>query len=254
VPVSPPFPERAARWALFLDLDGTLAELAAHPDEVDVPPDLLAVLASLESLLDGALAVVSGRRIDSVDRLLHPARPAAAGLHGLERRNGASIAHLGEEAAMDAAREDLGAFAAAHPGLLLEDKGGALALHYRNAPQLGQACREHIDRLARRIPGHHVLAGKMVFELKPASANKGEAIRAFLEEPPFRDRVPVFAGDDVTDEDGFRWVNDHGGISIKVGEGESRARYRVADVAALRGWLGALREHLEAARDPEQAP
>jgi len=243
--VAPPLPAAGERWALFLDVDGTLAELAAHPDDVVVPPDLLEQLRLLQRLLGGALAVVSGRSIDSLDRVLAPLQPAAAGLHGLERRNHDGITRAGDVPGLDRARRELDDFGAANRGLMLEDKGGALALHYRHAPHLEDACRERSASAVRHAPRHHVLAGKMVFELKPRAANKGEAIRSFMGEAPFHGRVPVFAGDDRTDEDGFQWIQAHAGISIKVGDGETLARHRVTGVTMLHQWLARLAGRLE---------
>ena len=248
-PVQPPVPAAHARWALYLDFDGTLAELAGHPDEVRVDPALAGLLALLGERLHGALAVVSGRSIDDLDRMLHPSRPAAAGQHGLEHRDGdGRRVRAADTAELAAARTRLHDFMQARPGLLLEDKGGALALHYRSAPELEDDCRAQMQAALGGLPRHHVLEGKMVLELKPCDANKGEAIRRFSTRAPFRGRVPVFAGDDRTDEDGFDWVNANGGISVKVGPGETRASCRVADVSALHGWLAHVARALPEAR------
>lgn len=238
-----PLPAPGDRWAVFLDLDGTLAELAAHPSDARVLPQQVALLGRLESGLDGALAVVSGRSIDSLDGMLHPLRPRAAGLHGLERRNDSQCTAAAGDALTEASRqlEDL---ADRHPGLMLENKGAAIALHFRNAPELEAMCRETVHALAAGFPDHHVIAGKMVLELKPRHSNKGTAIDAFLGEPPFRGRTPVFAGDDVTDEDGFETVNARGGISIKIGDGATAARFRLPDVTALHTWLQSLEAQL----------
>ena len=249
----PPLPEPHAAWALYLDFDGTLAELADHPDRVRVAPWLLPLLERLSAGLDGALALVSGRRIDSLDRLLHPARHPIAGLHGMERRAdacGPAVRVPIEGSPLGDIRRALAAMASAHAGLLLEDKGEALALHYRNAPGLEAMCRERVEALAGELTQHHVITGKMVLEIKPHAANKGAAIGAFAHAAPFAGRVPVFAGDDRTDEDGFAWVNDNAGISIKVGDGPSCARHRVADVTALHDWLHAVADTLAARPAP----
>jgi trehalose 6-phosphate phosphatase len=246
--VTPPLPDAGASWALFLDFDGTLAELAEDPEQVRVGAERVALLERLDTLLDGAVAVISGRSIETLDRLLHPARPQAAGLHGMQLRTGDNAAAGSDGTVLAAARHALQEFATRHSGVLLEDKGGALALHYRSAPALREACRRAAEDAARGLEDHHVLEGKMVYELKPMAANKGLAISAFLEQLPFRDRRPVFAGDDRTDEDGFALVNAYGGVSIKVGAGSTQARYRVADVAALLAWLERLAECLERGR------
>lgn len=239
-----PLPEPAPgeRWSLFLDFDGTLAEIAEHPDAVRIAPTLPATLGRLHDALGGALAVISGRPIDTIDRLLGLPRLAAAGLHGLERRGpGGQAEMLGPTPdaladACDAARR----YASAHPGLLLEDKGVTIALHYRSVPELGEASEAFMRRLARTLPDYHVLAGKMVVELKPRAVDKGAAVRSFMAQPIFRGTRPIFAGDDQTDEDGFAVVQALGGIGIKVGEGPTTARCRVADVPALIAWLEEL--------------
>jgi trehalose 6-phosphate phosphatase len=246
--VTPPLPEAGACWALFLDFDGTLAELAEHPEQVRVGAEPVALLERLDTLLDGAVAVISGRSIETLDRLLHPARPQAAGLHGLQLRDPGAAAAGTDGTLLAAPRRALQAFAARHSGVLLEDKGGALALHYRSAPALREACRRAAEDAVRGLDDYHVLDGKMVYELKPVAANKGLAISAFLEQPPFRDRLPVFAGDDRTDEDGFALVNAYGGVSIKVGAGSTLARYRVDGVAGLLAWLERLARCLERVR------
>lgn len=243
--MTPPLPDPGASWAIFLDFDGTLAELAEHPDQVRVGTRALALLRELDPLLGGALAVVSGRSIQALDRMLHPARLDAAGLHGLERRARGQSSSAAIDPRLDDARRALEAFAARHRGVLLEDKAGALALHYRAVPALRDACRHVVEHVARGLDEHHVLEGKMVYELKPRAASKGLAIRAFLEHAPFQGRVPVFAGDDRTDEDGFALVNARGGVSIKVGDGASCANYRLDDVAALHAWLERLATCLE---------
>lgn len=246
--MTPPLPPAGASWALFLDFDGTLAELAEHPDQVRVGAQSVALLGRLDSLLDGAVAVISGRSIETLDRLLHPARPQAAGLHGLERRDTGGGAAGDDGARLTNARRALADFAARHPGILLEDKGGALAVHYRGAPALREASRCAVESAAQGLDDYHVLNGKMVYELKPLAANKGLAIEAFLDQSPFRGRVPVFAGDDRTDEDGFALVNARGGVSIKVGAGDTLARFRVDDVTGLLDWLERLAACLRSGR------
>ena len=124
--------------------------------------------------------------------------------------------------------------------LVVEDKGSSLALHFRRAPERERELRELVATAATPYDEHHVMHGKMVLEVRPAHADKGTAIARFLEAPPFVGRTPVFAGDDITDEDGFAAVNRHGGISVKVGAGETHAAYRVPDVAALHGWLAVV--------------
>ena len=206
----------------------------------------IGLLAELLTALSGALALVSGRAVSDLDRLFAPLELPAAGLHGLEHRDAAGrLSTLGEAAALDHLRVPLRAFADTHAGLLLEDKGRALALHYRGAPNLGPEALARIEALAASEPDLRLIHGKMVIEVKPKHADKGSAIRAFMSEPPFRGRVPVFLGDDVTDAAGFAAVNELQGLSIHVGESpETAAAFRLADVDQVRDWLADAAERL----------
>ncbi len=239
--------------ALFLDFDGTLVALAETPEAIEVPPALVALLTDLHGLLGGALAVVSGRQIDSIDRYLAPLRLPAAGEHGVQRRD--AEGHMREQrppdlvAVLDAANE----LAGAHAGLLVERKHAAIALHYRMAPELEDICRQTMLRVIDGQPQFELLHGKFVFEVKPAGVNKGGAIDAFLREAPFAGRVPVFAGDDTTDEHGFAVVQPRGGIAIKVGSGPSLAEHRLESPRAVYEWLVEARDLLAAGPTPHQA-
>lgn len=223
--------------ALFLDFDGTLAELASRPDAVRIPPDLPSLLDALHERLGGALALITGRARIDLQRWLPVQHWPGAFEHGALRVAADGIEHL-------AVTPDLGpvvmaaqAFAARHPALLLEVKQTALALHYRAAPELGLACVEVIGRIVADHPGLRLLEGKAVVEVKSAHTSKGAAIESFMREPPFVGRRPVFAGDDTTDEDGFAVVQAHGGDGLKVGAGPSIARLRCETPQALRDWL-----------------
>jgi len=239
-------PQPAADWAYFLDVDGTLLEHAATPDAVRVDADMRALLAALQARAGGALALISGRAVADIDTLFAPLRLPVAGQHGVERRDAAGQVHrhaFPQEPVRRAARR-IGAFAAAHPGLVFEDKGYNLALHYRLAPELAtEACALVEGAAAELGEGFELQRGKMVLELKPGGRDKGTAIEEFMAEPPFRGRTPVFVGDDLTDEFGFGVVNRMGGVSVKVGDGGSAARWRLADAAAVRAWLGACAAH-----------
>jgi len=242
-PISELIAAAAPDWALFCDVDGTLLHIAETPDAVRVSDRLRRAIEGIARCLDGAVALISGRRIDDLDRLFAPLRLPTAGLHGLERRDGAGRQHrLADPTDMEPLRPALREFAEATPGVLLEDKGATLALHYRRVPARAEAARDLVTRLtAGRLDRLRVLDGKMVIEIKPRIAHKGEAIAAFLREPPFLGRRPVFLGDDVTDEDGFRVVNDHGGLTVRVGEdGRTQACRRLANVDAVLVWLEAL--------------
>lgn len=234
-------PRWSRDWALFLDVDGTLLEIADHPDAVRGSPRLKLLLRNAVRDLDGCVALVSGRPIVELDRLFAPLVLPAAGLHGVERRSADGTFHY--SAAMDdrlhAVRHRLMEFAEAHPGILVEDKGAALALHYRNAPHKQHESAALMDEIAGAVgDAFHIQHGKMVLELKPAGQDKGTAVSQFMAEPPFHGRTPIFVGDDVTDEDGFAAVNRMGGESIRVGDGrETAARRRVAGVNELLDWL-----------------
>jgi trehalose 6-phosphate phosphatase len=223
--------------ALFLDFDGTLVELAAHPQAVRPAPDLVPLLATLVRRLGGALAIVTGRPIDEVDRFLAPLRLPIAGLHGNEMRSvpdGTPGARTAVE--LGQVRDRLGRLAAEWPGVTVEDKGIAIAVHYRAVPDAAGEVR----RVAAELQGESadalmVLDGKMVVELVPAGRDKGTAIRELSRAPPFAGRRPVFLGDDVTDEAGFRAVNELCGVSIRVGERDrpTAARYRLDNVVRV---------------------
>lgn len=234
-------PAAEADWAYFLDVDGTLLEIAETPDAVIVDKQLLDLIARLHRASGGALALVSGRTISDLEGLLGMSRLPMAGLHGLERRDvaGRLWIHAAPPEAKCAIKAALLPIQERHPGLLLEDKGLTLALHYRQAPTLAA----YVHRLMRRLAtsagdGLELQCGKKVVEIKPAGIDKGSAVSEYLNEPPFYQRRPVFIGDDLNDEHGFAEVNRLEGISIKVGPGRSCARYRLADVAAVRNWLG----------------
>lgn len=241
-PADLPLPAPGDAWALFLDFDGTLAEIAPTPDAVHVAPELPSLLRALHTRLGGALAVVSGRTITDIDQLLAPARLPVAGVHGLERRDGVGELYtVGElPAGLDGLRRRLHALAAEDPALLVEDKGRSVVLHYRRAPHRADALLRLVEAEMRTLDGYHLLAGKMMLEAKPAAADKGHAVDAYMREPPFAGRRAVFAGDDVTDEDAFAVVQRLGGLAIKVGDGDTRADARCGSVAALHRWLRAV--------------
>lgn len=234
----PPPPE--LNWAYFLDVDGTLIEIAETPDGVLVDAQLLRLIEQLSLACGGALALVSGRSVANLEALIGCRRLPMAGLHGLERRDaeGRLSTHATAFEAKAAIKSALLPVLASHPGLLLEDKGLTLALHYRQAPTLAAYVHRLMARQARLGERLEIQQGKRVVEIKPAGTDKGSAIDAYLAEPPFRTRRPVFIGDDLNDEHGFAAVNRLDGISIKVGKGASCARFGLPDVQAVRRWLG----------------
>jgi trehalose 6-phosphate phosphatase len=233
-------PEWRDDWALFLDVDGTLLELAATPTAVRVPEMTTRVLAGLATRFAGAVALVSGRQIADLDRMFAPVHLPTAGVHGAERRDaGGNVRWRVHDSSLDPARRLLAKWRLSHAGTLLEDKGAALALHYRTMPTLEAAARRVVDEAAAAVgPAFHVQDGKMVLEIKAVSTGKGQAIAEFMQEDPFRGRTPVFIGDDQTDEEGFVVVDRLGGHSIAVGMDRStRARFRLRDEHEVLRWL-----------------
>ena len=220
--------------ALFLDFDGTMVDIAPQPHAVHVPQPLLDLLPLLRAALGDAVAVISGRPIAQIDAFLQPLKLPVAGVHGAERRTAAGDIVLLPTHPLDHVAAVTGRLVANHEGLLVENKRGSIALHYRLAPQLEDLCLATMEEAVQASPGLVLLRGKMVVEAKPGGASKGQAIEAFLGEPPFAGRRPVFIGDDVTDEAGFATVQRLGGVGVKIGEGPTVASQRVADPQALR--------------------
>jgi trehalose 6-phosphate phosphatase len=235
-------PPPALDWCLFLDVDGTLVELTDTPSQTEADPEIKSLLREVAERLGGAVALVSGRKIETLDQLFAPLILPAAGLHGVERRKaggtiqGASFV----DSQLDGARAAIKALVEAHPGTLLEDKDRTLAVHFRLAPQLEQLMRQAIIDIAKPLgSNYHIQSGKMLFEIKPRGFSKATAIKAFMQESPFSGRRPVFAGDDLTDQDGFAIVEAQDGISIGVGD-VVRGQYYLENVTAVRGWLAGI--------------
>jgi len=238
--LSTPTPIDTDSTALFLDVDGTLLDIESHPDDVRATPELRDLLDRLLADLEGAMALISGRTIESLDAIFAPSCYPACGAHGAEIRlaGGASTTAI-EHPMTDEALAALENFAAAHEGIVLEHKPGGASLHYRQAPGFERQARELVQRVFEEmLTGFRVIDGKMVLELAPVDANKGEAIDAVMAEAPFAGRRPVFIGDDTTDEDGFRVVNKLGGTAILVGSRTpTAATFALPDVAAVHQWL-----------------
>ncbi len=253
----PPLPPPGEAWALFLDVDGTLVPIARTPHEVRVADHLPGLLGRLRQSLGGALALVSGRSLLDIDALFAPLALPAAGLHGQERRRAdGRLVPAGpvDMAALDDVRRVAIDYASTHAGVLVEDKGLSVALHYRLAPELGPLVRALAQQIALQHPSLRLIDGRKVVEFVTRGSDKGGAITAFMTEAPFHGRRPVFAGDDVTDEDGFAAVNSAGGLSIKVIGTEAsphqtrptRAQCQVGTVADLHAWLAAVVDRLGA--------
>lgn len=223
--------------ALFLDFDGTLVEFAERPDAVFVSPELRQLLVGFARKLDGALALVSGRSIESLDKLLGLPEIPVAGGHGAEwRLNGAHQNVQLDSPNFHLAVERITHFADKH-GLLTEHKRHSFALHFRDQPELKESVDKFVAANIEILHGLRVIYGNCVREIQPLGMDKGKAVERFMKIPPFSGRLPIYVGDDTTDEDAFRWVNDNWGVTFKVGSGVTAAQHRLESVAAVMQFL-----------------
>jgi len=227
--------------AFLLDIDGTILDIAPAPQEVWVPPALRQTLGRLQELTGGALALVSGRPLAQLDALFAPLRLPAAGLHGHELRS-----DLNARAAMPAdtsqwlhgLHQRAAHLRQAHPGVLVEDKGASVALHWRAAPDAGPHVIAFAQEQIDALPGYRLQPGDHVVEFVPEGSDKGQALTTLLQHPPFQGRRPVFVGDDLTDEFGFAAANRHGGWSVLVGtSADSAATFALPDTHGVHAWL-----------------
>ncbi|MEO6321904.1 MAG: trehalose-phosphatase [Polaromonas sp.] len=230
-------PRITPETALFLDFDGTLVALASQPELVEVPAELTSTLAALYRQLNGALALVSGRQLLDLDTFLAPLLLPSAGEHGAQRRTSDGLLISAPPVDLQHILQAAEGLLMLHPGLKLERKNLALSLHYRHAPELENLCLQVMREAVERSPGVELMQGKCVIDLKPAGFSKGTAIASFMSEAPFAGRIPLFAGDDVTDEAGFEQVRRMGGDTIKVGPGPTLAQHRCASVPQMAEWL-----------------
>jgi trehalose 6-phosphate phosphatase len=228
--------------ALFLDIDGTLLDMARTPEAVAVPDGLMDVLKTLHGVLGGALAFVSGRSLEAIDRVFAPLAIAAIGCHGVEVRGTGGDVHTLAPPISASVREMLQELADANPGILLEDKVYTLALHYRLAPEAfpGLEAALKDNRALFEAEKVTLQQGKSVIEAKPLGIDKGVGVRALLRESPFKDRVPVFGGDDTTDMDVFQILPELGGKSFSVGRYFDGVDYHFSSPRAVRDWLTEL--------------
>lgn len=231
------------RLSLFLDLDGTLIDLAEHPEAVNVPVQLSQILQQLDTRLGGALAMASGRNIDVLDRLLSPYRGSAIGVHGTERRiNAGAVLQTLSIPLPGALRQSIADIVARYPGAFIEDKGSAIAVHERGDGLMAIALADALQALCCRFaPGWQCLSGRRVVEIKPAGIDKGKGIAWLMQQPPFAGAMPVALGDDITDLDMFAAVMDRGGLTLAVGEriagdGHLHLRSPAAVLRFLEAW------------------
>jgi trehalose 6-phosphate phosphatase len=227
--------------ALFLDMDGTLIEFATTPDAVKVPDDLVPALAGAARRVGGALALLSGRSIAELDRLTAPLELPASGLHGGEIRTTLEgptqiVAHHGLPARV---RPDLARLLRNFPAAMLEEKGLSVAVHYRGAPALGAELGNALLRYVTggEVTGVELMAGELVYELKPAGFDKGGSLRHFMDFAPFVGRKPVFVSDHPIDQAGFDAAGALGGFGISVGRQIPGAACSLPDPTAVRAWL-----------------
>ncbi|TCH98664.1 trehalose-phosphatase [Roseococcus sp. SYP-B2431] len=231
-----------ARGALLLDVDGTLINLAPRPDEVVVPGSLRIDLEALLGAMDGALALVTGRALTDVEELFAPLRLPVAAEHGavMRSRPGGEARRAVLPAAPEPWRRTALAFAARHEGIVFEEKPAGFVLHYRLAPDLGDPAFDLLASLVNTMPDFEILRASMAWEVRPHGIHKGVAVREMMREPPFAGRLPIFIGDDVTDEDGIAAAEALGGMGYRVPDD-------FPEPEAVRAWLTSL---LAGAHDP----
>lgn len=244
---APPLPAAGAAWALLLDVDGTLLDFADDPGAVRVDAALRALLDALHAATGGALALVSGRRLDDLDRLFRRPHWAAVGLHGLELRSstGEQRQHAVPPPQQARMQREARALAARFDGVWLEDKQQAVALHCRQSPAQLERVHEAAAALAATLPGYELQTGHRVLEFKPGGMDKGRAVHELLQHAPFAGRLPAYLGDDLTDEHGFDAVNRLRGLSIRVGDRQpSAARFTLPGTTAVIAWLARVLDAL----------
>ncbi len=231
-----------AGWALFLDFDGTLVDIAPSPESVEVPEDLPALLARLDNVLSGAVAIVTGRSIDAIDLYLAPWRPVTAGAHGAEIR-------MGREKIVQAAKSlppewvaAVSALCGKVQGASIEIKRSSISVHYRSNPGAGPRIEDELRQALRGELGDFViLPGRMVFEIMPSHVSKGRAVETLLELPQFSGRRPLMIGDDRSDEAAFRAAEQRGGLALTVaGEHFPKESADFSRPSEVRDWLAAF--------------
>ena len=233
--------------SLFLDFDGTLVDIAPTPDAIEVNDTLKALLNDLHQRHGGAVAIVSGRNLQVIDHYLGGFAGTVSGGHGAELRHG-SEQQDGIECdfeRLDHFKNAVREFAAIDTRIMAEDKSFGIVLHFRQHPDLECKVRDFLKSLVGDDDQFEIQAAKMALEIKPKGISKADAIKRITEFPEFVDRNILFAGDDTTDETAFSWVNEKGGVTIKIGEGPTCAHYRTASPSSFKAWLGSHAEARE---------
>jgi trehalose 6-phosphate phosphatase len=236
--LSPPADVR--QCAILLDIDGTILDIAPTPREVSVPPTLRHTLARLQELTGGALALVSGRLLADIDLIFAPLKLAAVGGHGAELRSMPNAEPQRRAASLSPElRRSLARLTGLGPGILVEDKGYSLALHYRLAPELAPALQAAVVAICDQMPAGtvDVLPGKAVVEVKPVRVGKASAVVELMKHAPFRGRRPIFIGDDVTDEPVFGVIAQFGGLGFSVGRIVAGVDGHFSRPEQVRTWL-----------------
>lgn len=229
-------PDLTSAHAVFLDFDGTLAPLQDDPNTVALPETGAATLERLAAICDGALAIVSGRDIRDLSSRV-PSTLWRAGGHGIEICAPGDTPNGSPPPAPEAIIDALEHIASGHKGIWVEHKGPVFAIHYRTVPEAEVKLAATLESILHRVDGYKLQRGKMVFELKPAGANKGRALTYLMASAPFAGRTPVMVGDDATDEDAMRAAIETGGFGVKSGHGETLAAYRLLDPSGVWDWL-----------------
>ena len=238
------------KCAILLDIDGTILDLAPSPQQVWVPPGLRQTLARLDRLTGGAMALVSGRSLHDIDLIFSPLQLAAIGGHGAELRAAAGAEPMTCAPPLNAAlKRKLASLTELGPGILAEDKGYSLALHYRLAPEQEETVRAAVDRICAQAPegSVEILPGKLVVEVKPAGLNKATAVSELMSRAPFADRNPIFIGDDTTDLPVFALLPQFGGLGFSVGRIVADVNGHFDKPESVRSWLARIAAETEGA-------